>query len=98
MIDIYLSAEGQQLTVRSRPEHIVAGSRGVLRLRFGFDAEWDGFRACADFGGEAVPIIDGACTVPDSAAAQRTVKVRVVGERDGMRMSTGTARIKQEVR
>lgn len=98
MIDIYLSAEGQSLSVRSKPDRLVAGSKGMLRLRFGFDSAWNGFKACADFGAEAAPIIDGACIVPDSVSAARVINVRVVGERDGARMLTGSVKIRQEAR
>lgn len=98
MIDVYLNADGQRLSVRKRPETIVAGSSGVVRLRFTFSPEWDGFRACAMFGNEAVSIVNGSCMVPDSATSGKHIEVSVLGDRDGARMATDVARIRQKTR
>lgn len=97
MIDIYLSVEGQSLSVRNRPEKIVAGSKGMLRMHFNFASDWDGMKAVADFGGDASPICDGVCMVPDSVTDDREIRFRVIGEKDGGRMLTETATIEQKV-
>lgn len=97
MIDIYLTVEGQSLAVRSKPERIVAGSKGMMRLHFGFDSEWEGFRAVADFGDDATPICDDVCMVPDGCTDGPVVKFRVIGERDGSRLVTDRVVLRQEV-
>lgn len=94
--DIYMAVEGQRLSCSRKPGPLIAGSKGLLRMRFSFDSAWEGYRACAVFGGEAVPVIDGKCMVPDSATDGKYIEVSLVGERDDSRISTGTAKVRQK--
>lgn len=95
MIDVTLKADCQRLSVAKRPDVIVAGTKGVLRLTFRVSADWLGFRTAADFGTEAVPVVGGHCMVPDSVTDSDNITVRLVGVRGNERMTTTTANITQ---
>lgn len=97
MIDVYLEADGQQLRVTHRPDVIVAGTRGLLRLNFKLSADWLGCSVAADFGTDAAPVAGGQCRVPDSVAGLREIPVRLVGRRGRERMCSGTVKISQRM-
>lgn len=95
MIDVYLSADGQKLKVTQRPDVLIAGTRGVVRLNFTLSPDWYGYKVVADFDGDAEPLVGGTCMLPDSVAGMREVPVRLVGVRGKQRMYTETATIVQ---
>lgn len=90
---IALAASGQRLKVLDAPAGLVAGSRGILRLRVEFDRTWAGFRCAADFGDDgAVGVRDGVAEVPDGAAARKAIRVQLVGQ-DGQGRMVRTNRV-----
>lgn len=95
MAEAAFRADGQALSLVSAPSSLVRGTRGYLTARFELSAEWDGCRVAADFGGHAAAVVGGRCDVPDEALRARRVPVRLVGERDGYRITSTTAYIVQ---
>lgn len=93
---IELVCLGQRLRLKSVPDGLVRGTRGYLGAHVTFeDGAWDGRRVAADFGGDARPLINGACVVPDDVAASRRIDVRLVGEDDASRIATNWVAIYQ---
>lgn len=90
---------GQTLNAIDIPMDLVKGTRNYLQCAFSFDgAEWSGCKVVAEFGdGQAVPIIDYTCLVPDEAAAKQYFKLRLIGVRGDYRIVTNYAIIKQGV-
>lgn len=95
MQTLHIAVDGPKLRVIDKPTIMVAGSVGVMQVRFAFDGEWDGWKAVADFDGEAVPIVDSKCTVPASATAKKRYSMRIVGAKGNARMVTETIAIVQ---
>ena len=79
---------------------LVPGTSGYLRAEFQFDEEWNGCRKAAVFTKFSqdypVPIINGSCEIPAETLSWKSWEVRVVGERDGYRITTGKIQIRQE--
>lgn len=80
---------------------LVAGTKGYLRAEFQFDQEWTGCRKAAVFmrlgKGYSVPIINGACEIPEEALTYKYWDLRVVGEKaSGYRITTGKVKVEQE--
>ena len=79
---------------------IVSNSRGYLRARFRFSADWKGCKKAAIFAGEdgeePVPILGDCCMIPDRVLTGPVVQVCVVGQRDGLRIPTNTTEFKQK--
>ena len=78
---------------------IASNSRGYLRAKFRFSADWKGFKKVAVFTGtgEDIPVaLDGdACEIPAGALTGRTVAVALVGQRGPVRITTNTMEFKQ---
>lgn len=81
---------------------IVAGTQGYLQAEFSFSEEWQGCRMAAVFsclGKEyPQPIMNGQCEIPKEALTWDSFGVRVVGQRDGYRITTNKIKIRQERR
>lgn len=79
---------------------IVAGTEGYLQAEFSFSEEWAGCRMAAVFSclGKEYPrpIKDGRCVIPAEALTWDNFGVRVVGQRDGYRITTNEIKVKQE--
>ena len=80
---------------------LVAGSEGYLKAVFQMDAAWKGCKVAASFwcaGKEyAVPVAGGECEIPPEALCGPVFAVSLTGRRDGYRISTGRAYVRQEV-
>ena len=79
---------------------LVSNSRGYLRAKFRFSADWKGCKKAAIFTGtgrpEYVPLSGDACEIPAAALTANNVQVAVVGQRaDGYRIPTNTIEFKQ---
>lgn len=79
---------------------IVAGTEGYLRAEFSVSGEWAGCRMAAVFSSLGKeypqPIKDGSCVIPAEALEWDNFGVRVVGQRDGYRITTNEVKVKQE--
>lgn len=62
---------------------IASGSRGYLKARFRFSADWKGFKRVAVFSCRGkdypTPILNSVCEIPAEALLGDTVGVRVIG-------------------
>lgn len=79
---------------------IVAGTEGYLRAEFSVSGEWAGCRMAAVFSSMRKeypqPIKDGSCVIPAEALEWDNFGVRVIGQRDGYRITTNEVKVKQE--
>lgn len=80
---------------------LVSNSRGYLRARFRFSADWTGCKKVAIFTGSGegrpVPLVNNECEIHPDALTGNTVQVCVVGLRaDGYRIPTNTIEFKQK--
>lgn len=80
--------------------HIVSGTKGYLCASFSFSSDWDGCRKAAIFSclgrDHPVPIINNKCQIPESALLYKYFRVKVVGEKDGYRITTNSEEVKQD--
>lgn len=91
-------------TIRKDPscdyEHIVSGTKGYLCASFSFSADWDGCRKAAIFSclgrDHPVPIINNKCQIQEEALLYKYFRVKVVGEKDGYRITTNSEEVKQD--
>lgn len=96
--------EGQRLKPDPASDFggIVSNSRGYLRARFRFSADWAGCKKAAIFtgpDGEEAVALDGSgcCMIPDIALTGTVVQVSVVGQKsNGTRIPTNTTEFKQK--
>lgn len=90
---------GQKIEKNGNFSHLAKGTRGYLRAAFDCSAEWDRcMKAAVFFAGEneyPVPIVNCECDVPDEAAAQDIWGVKLVGEKDGFRITTNKVEVVQ---
>lgn len=79
---------------------IVSNSKGYLRARFRFSADWAGCKKAAIFAGaageEPVALVGDCCMIPDIALTGPVVQVSVVGQKNGTRIPTNTCEFKQK--
>lgn len=79
---------------------IVSGTKGYLYAQFSFSEEWEGCRMAAVFSSMRKeypqPIKNGRCVIPAEALEWDNFGVRVVGQRDGYRITTNEVKVKQE--
>lgn len=102
MRTLQFDVEGQRL--RQDPacdfSDIVSNSRGYLRARFQFSADWTGCKKVAIFTGESCeemrPLVGDCCDIPDCVLTGTTVQVSVVGQRGGLRIPTNTIEFRQK--
>lgn len=83
-------------------DNIVAGTEGYLQAEFYFSGEWNGCKKAAVFyslGKEhAQPVINGKCEIPAEALKWDKFGVRVVGQKENYRITTGEIKVNQERR
>lgn len=81
---------------------IVAGTKGYLQAAFSLSSEWRGCKMAAVFsclGKEyPVPVIRERCDIPDEALKWYSFGVRLVGEKEGYRITTNEIKVRQERR
>lgn len=89
----------QYLEAVSIPNDLIKGTRNYLQCTFSFDgADWSGCKVVAEFGdGQAAPVLNNSCLVPDDSAARQYFKFRLIGVRDDYKIVTNYAIIKQGV-
>lgn len=101
MIDLKMKAQGQKLSrdAESGWKDVCRGSTGLYRLRFSFDAVWDGYHKAAGFTADGEtdyePVIGGCVSVPDWLSEKKRYSVAVIGEKDGSRITTDSVEVKQ---
>lgn len=97
---LQFKVSGQSLSKDGDFSGLVAGTRGYLQTAYNFDGEWDGCKKAAVFSRYEkefpMPIINGRCAVPDEVVEIRKWRVRLVGERDGYRITTNEVEVTQE--
>lgn len=79
---------------------LVSGTMGYLEAEFTFDKEWDRCKKAAQFFDtkekeHAAPIIGGKCMIPAGAIMGRVFYVAVVGVRNGYKIRTNKAMVRQ---
>ncbi len=78
---------------------IASGTRGYLQARFRFSADWNGCKRVVVFSCRGVdypvPLRNNVCVIPAEALIGNTVKVAVVGQSDGYRITTNTVEFTQ---
>lgn len=83
--------------------NLVAGSEGYLKLAFNFSKEWDGCVKVVEFksmrGEEYTPgyLANGhTCPIPSEATANRRFKFRILGKKEGYKITTNYMTISQK--
>ena len=80
---------------------IVQGTQGYLTASFSFSHEWSGMTKVAVFKclGKEYParLESDKCAIPDGALKWRSWSVYVVGQKKGMRLTTKSETVEQEV-
>lgn len=78
---------------------IVSNTRGYLRAKFRFSADWKGCKKVAIFTGIGkevpTPLAGDMCEIPPEALTGNLVQVAVVGQRGTVRITTNTLEFKQ---
>lgn len=78
---------------------IVSGTRGYLGVSICFSEEWKTCKKAVIFNSLGkeypVPLINGKCEIPEKALEWKTFTIRVVGERDGYRITTNKVEVLQ---
>lgn len=79
---------------------LVSGSEGYLQARFLCSEEWNGCAVAAVFssvdGAEAVPVVDGMCSVPDKILKKKRWWVYTVGSKSNYRITTNKVEVTQD--
>lgn len=82
---------------------LVPGTGGYLQAEFSFSHEWNGCVKAAVFSSAlgieygTYILVDGkTCMIPSNALKNRVFKVKVIGERDNFRLTTGTITVHQD--
>lgn len=82
---------------------LVPGTEEYLKAEFSFSNEWDKCMKVVAFtsmfGKEYEPkvLTDGnSCLIPSEALKRRSFKIRVIGKRDGFKITTDKIVVKQE--
>lgn len=102
MRDLHFVVDEQKITKSENCDFsgIIKGTKGYLRARFAFGPAWKGCKKAAVFyklGKEyPIPIKGDCCMIPDEALTYRSFSVYVVGEKEGLRITTNKIEIKQE--
>lgn len=102
MRKLQFSINGQKLSKSGDMSHIVRGSKGYLLCSFIFDSEdWTGYKIAAVFEVQdeeyAVPVSSsGECLVPDEVTDSSYFKLRLVGKKNDLMLTTNRVLISQE--
>ena len=90
---------GQNIEKQGDFSGIVKGTKGYLRSRFTFDSEWNGCKKVAVFEKNQkeypAPLMGNECEIPEEALTWNHFYVRVVGEKDGKRITTRKVKVEQ---
>ena len=88
----------EQQNIRKDPgcdfSGLVSGTQGYLQAYFQYSEEWNGC-AVAD-GEEAVPVVNGVCDVPPAITRKKMWRVRVIGMKDGYKITSNRAEVQQK--
>ena len=82
-------------------EGIVPGTEGYLTAEFSFSSEWDDTMRVVEFtrnGRECEPqiLFDGkTCIIPSEALTSRSFKLRVLGKKEGYKLTTDKVEVIQ---
>lgn len=82
-------------------KNIVSGTKGYLRTEFSFGREWNGLVKVAEFRKwisdetVSVPVIGNKCMVPNEVTDGMLWKVRIIGKRGSMRLTTNEVGVEQ---
>lgn len=89
-------AVDKQCIKKIETPYLVAGTKNYLQAAFTFDSTWSGFKKVAVFNSKYYrPIVNGKCVVPEEVTALHRFSVGVVGDKDGVRITTNTDIIDQ---
>ena len=79
---------------------IVAGTKGYLEVSFKFSDEWKGCKKAVVFNGLGreypAPLINGKCEIREEVLALKKFSLKIVGERDGYRITTNKVEVLQD--
>lgn len=93
------AVSGQNIEKQGDFSGIVKGTKGYLRARFAFDSEWNGCKKVAVFEKNLkeypAPLKENMCEIPEEALTWNRFYVRVVGEKDGKRITTRKVTVDQ---
>lgn len=99
MRTLQFKVAGQKLSKDGDFSGLVAGTKGYLQTAYNFDADWDGCKKAAVFlrydKEYPAPIVNGRCVVPDEITQYNRWTVRLIGERNGYRITTNEVEVKQ---
>lgn len=95
------SVEGQKLEKNGDFSNIIKGSKGYLKCRFKFNSEWMGYKVVVIFerNKKETPISlnkDKTCMIPDEMSQVSSFKVKLIGDKNGNRITTNDILIEQE--
>lgn len=80
---------------------IISGTENYLLAKFVFGNDWNGASKVAVFSRlneeHPVKIIDSKCIIPKEALTWLNFKVRVVGKKNGVKITTNNVIVEQEV-
>ena len=94
----------EQQNIRKDPScdfsGLVSGTKGYLKARFVLSKEWNDCAVAAVFlnseSEEAVPVLNGQCDIPEKITKKKMWWVRVVGMRDGYRITSNKVEVQQK--
>ena len=95
---LLFSVDGQHLTKQGDFSGITAGSKGYLKCCFGVDSsDWRGAKKVALFNEAYAVAVDEAleCNVPDEVTGGKSFKVRLIGQKGTMRVTTNAVLVEQ---
>lgn len=95
------AVDGQKLSKKGDFSSIVRGTKGYLKCDFDLSAiDWSGYKVVAVFERRnkefCVPVINGSCNVPDEVTDGSYFKIRIVGAKDTIRITTNKVLVSQE--
>lgn len=95
---LLFAVDGQHLTKHGDFSGIAAGSKGYLKCLFAATgSDWAGSKKVALFDETyAVPVSEaGECDVPDEVTDGKSFKLKLIGQKGTMRMSTNAVLVEQ---
>ena len=101
-LDFIISEQNIQKKAGCDFSGISPGTANYLRCRFSFSSEWTGYVKVAEFRKYAfsdpvsVPIYNNECYVPGEVTTGSSWKVRIVGKRKNIKITTCDCEVKQE--
>ncbi|WP_270603976.1 hypothetical protein [Dorea amylophila] len=96
---LQFTVSGQSLKKEGDFSGIVAGTNGYLQTSYNFNNDWKDCKKAAIFSryekDYPVPIINGRCEVPEEVTGCKCWRVRLIGEREGYRITTNQVEVYQ---